>query len=423
MSFFLIVLCLLIPLLFPPWQRKFFSLEWGDERGENTYRWAQFVFILLILLFFIDGSGQGTVGFSKFFLWILVTSCYLELILRFITRYLLPTLGKKAPFFSKIYQYITENPDNLYYSNYVPHPFLQFTGPRGPVPGSKGDYFLGFKDIKLSDTPKPDGVVRIACLGGSTTADGYPEFLQEFLNSKVEGKKFQVLNFGTYWWSSVQSTANYVLNVIDYKPDYLVLHDSCNDHHYRGFPGLRGDCSHAYRLFLIPQTAGETLYRFSLIYRIARIILIWKFPARFRPHFEMKDVGMNPGKTYNYDPAELYIIKRNIETVCTLAQQQGSKVCLTTMPLSGERKFSMEHDRVYRPHTRDVNIIIREKANQYGCLLADFDQLMTGKEKYFNDAVHATVEGNKMKAESVGRIILSNLKKLKDFQEKCLPSS
>jgi lysophospholipase L1-like esterase len=309
-----------------------------------------------------------------------------------------------------VHQYFTENPDNLYYSRYVPHPFLQFTGPRGPVPGTTADFYLGFKEIKLSDIPKPSGVIRVACLGGSTTADGYPESLQEFLARSAPGRKFQVLNFGSMWWSSVHSTVNYVLNVIDFKPDYLILHDSCNDHHYRGFPGLRGDCAHAYRLFQVPQTIGETLFRFSLIYRIGRTFLSWLIPSVFRRSMEMKEIGLLPGKTYNYVPAELYVIDRNIRTICTVARNEGSKVCLTTMPLSNVHTFGEEHDKVYRPHTRDVNEIIRKIARETGFPLADFDATMTGREEFFKDAVHATVAGNNAKAEAVGQVILADLK-------------
>ncbi len=409
MSHLSILLCLLAFLLFPPFQRLFFSLEWGEGRGEDIFRWALFSIVLILVLFSFDGFGQNRPSFSFIVTWGIVVFCSLELVLRLFAKYFLPFLGRKYPLPAKIYKYITENPDNLYYSRYVPHPFLQFTGPRGPAEGTVGDFFLGFKDIKLSDRAKPIGVISIACLGGSTTADGYPELLQKYLSDHAPGKQFKVLNFGTTWWSSVHSTVNYILNVIDFKPDYLVLHDSCNDHHYRGFQGLRGDCAHAYRLFLIPQTSGETLFRFSLIYRIVKIALTWKFPQLFRPHFEMKDIGLFPGKTYNYVPAELYVIERNIETICTLAAAQESTVCLTTMPLSGERKFSEEHDKVYRPHTHDVNAIIREMAGKYDCLLADFDKQMTGNEIFFNDAVHSSLEGNTRKAELVGRIILSNI--------------
>ena len=135
----------------------------------------------------IDGFEQGQKGLSKYIVLSVIALSYLELVLRLFFRYLLPTLSRKARLFAKIYQTISDNPDNLYYSNYVPHPFLQFTGPRGPVPETEGDYFLGFKDIKLSDKPKPDGLIRVACLGGSTTADGYPELLQKFLNNRVPG--------------------------------------------------------------------------------------------------------------------------------------------------------------------------------------------------------------------------------------------
>jgi lysophospholipase L1-like esterase len=347
---------------------------------------------------------------SRVLIAVILTAGYAELALRCVVKYLLPPAGRRWPLCAKVHQYFTENPDNLYYSRYVPHPFLQFTGPRGPVPGTTADFYLGFKEIKLSDIPKPSGVIRVACLGGSTTADGYPESLQEFLARSAPGRKFQVLNFGSMWWSSVHSTVNYVLNVIDFKPDYLILHDSCNDHHYRGFPGLRGDCAHAYRLFQVPQTIGETLFRFSLIYRIGRTFLSWLIPSVFRRSMEMKEIGLLPGKTYNYVPAELYVIDRNIRTICTVARNEGSKVCLTTMPLSNVHTFGEEHDKVYRPHTRDVNEIIRKIARETGFPLADFDATMTGREEFFKDAVHATVAGNNAKAEAVGQVILADLK-------------
>lgn len=410
MSSLLVLACALLPLVFPPWQKRLFSLEWGEDRGENTFRWAQFLIVFFLVLFSIDTAGQEQSGISMYIRWLIVALSYAEIFFRLGARYLLPYLGGKNQFAAKIYRYLTENPDNLYYSNYVPHPFLQFTGPRGPVPGTEDDRYLGFRDITLSERHKPEGVIRIACLGGSTTADGYPEMLANYLARELPEKNIQVLNFGMMWWSSVHSTVNYILNVIDYQIDFLVLHDSCNDHHYRGFAGLRGDCSHAYRLFLIPQTIGETLYRFSLLYRITRIALTWKFPARFRPRFEMKDIGLHSGKTFNYTPEELYIIERNIETVCTIAREQGSTVCLTTMPLSGVKKFSDEHDRVYRPHTTMVNEMIRRKVLEFGTLLADFDKLMTGREEFFNDAVHASMKGNRMKAKTVGTLLLEKLR-------------
>ncbi len=396
-------------LCFPPFYRKAFGLEKGEPRGEDLLRWAQFTLLVLIGL----GLGRNPCWSDRLTHGVvaaLVLACWCELVLRLMARYLLPALGRLVPTCAKVYEYLTENPDNLYYSRYVPHPFLQFTGPRGPVPGSAGDYFLGFKEIKLSDVPKPPGVIRIACLGGSTTADGYPECLRDYLSAANPSARFQVLNFGGMWWSSVHSTVNYVLNVIDYKPDYVVLHDGCNDHHYRGFPGLRGDCAHAYRLFQVPWTMGESLFRYSLIYRIVRIALSWGIPSVFRRSMEMKQIGLEPGKSYNYVPAELAIVERNFRTIVVLAREQGSVVVLTTTPLSATRRFSEEHDKVYRPHAQRVNEIIRALSRETGSALVDLDASMTGREEYFDDAVHSSSAGKRAKAEKIGRSLLTDLK-------------
>jgi len=405
----LIISALFLTLLsFPPLSSRILGLESGDDRGENLLRWAQFILLCLVDLVVLEGSnGLGQV--TAFAVIFILAAGYLEAVLRAVVKFILPVAGRMTPVCAKVHKYLTENPDNLYYSRYVPHPFLQFTGPRGPVPGSDSDFYLGFKELKLSDVSRLPGVVRIACLGGSTTADGYPECLQEYLAAEDSSKRFQVLNFGGMWWSSVHSTVNYVLNVIDFKPDYVVIHDGCNDHHYRGFPGLRGDCAHAYRLFLVRQTVGETLFRFSLSYRICRIVLAWLLPSIFRRSMEMKEVGLMPGKTYNYSPAELYVMERNFKTICTLAREQGSKVILATTPLSVTRSFSEEHDRVYRPHARDVNDIVKRIGLENNLIVVDCDAVMTGHEEYFADAVHSSEAGKKAKAVEIGRAILVDL--------------
>ena len=98
---------------------------------------------------------------------------------------------------------------------------------------------MGFTDITVKDIPKPAGVIRVACMGNSTAVN-YPQSLQTLFNDVCPHTRIQVLNFGMGWWSSVHSTVNFILNVIDFKPDYVVLNDNCNDHNYRGYPGLRG---------------------------------------------------------------------------------------------------------------------------------------------------------------------------------------
>jgi len=230
---------LTMPLIY----RRLLGLESGLPRGESLLRWMQFaVFVALAVFFFHYKSAVlsgRTVLIRNAALVVLVIG-YLEVGVRVIVKYVLPGIGKAMPIFAKLRGYIVDDPDDMYYTKRVPHPFLQYTGPRNKVPDGQGDSYIGFKEIKVSDIPKRPGVTRIACLGGSTTEDGYPELLQALLNQQGGSGKYEVLNFGRTWWSSVHSMLNYVLNVTDFNPDFVILHDNCNDHHYRGFSGLRG---------------------------------------------------------------------------------------------------------------------------------------------------------------------------------------
>jgi hypothetical protein len=119
---------------------------------------------------------------------------------------------------------------------------------------------------------------------------------------------------------------------------------------------------------------------------------------------------LKPGKKYHlYDPGELYVFERNIETIYAVATHRNIRLCFMTLPFSNVFKYGEEHDKVYRPHMAKVNEMLREKASQYGLLLIDADQLMTGEEDLFWDAVHVSVKGNMIKAYLIGCKILREL--------------
>ncbi len=150
-------------------------------------------------------------------------------------------------------------------------------------------------------------MVRIACIGGSTTESGWPELMEEYLNKTSESTRFQVFNFGIGWWSSIHSTVNYILNVIDFNPDYAIIHDNCNDHNYRGYPGLRGDGAHAYQAINIPPQEDLFLARLSVLYRITGIVMIFisrKYSGFLKPNYGMEQIALKLGKRFIYDPRD-----------------------------------------------------------------------------------------------------------------------
>lgn len=399
----------LVILTWPPLHRRWCGLRTDTVGNEGLLRWGQWVLMVLLCV----AAGGARAGILPRLLGGVAAAvaalAALELAAGTAVHGVLAPLARRAPALAKLHRYLTENPDNLYYSQYSPHPFLQYTRPRGPVPGSPDNFYYGFKQLTLRDVPKPPGVIRVACLGASTTEAGFPEVLQELLAKARPTLTFQVLNFGITWWSSVHSVVNYILNVVDFKPDYVVVEENCNDHQYRGFPGLRGDAAHAYRLFLVPPTVAESFFRFSVLFRLFRTGLSWLLPGWFRKAPTMAEIGLQPGKTLDYRPEELYIVRRNLNTLCTVAAAEGSKVCLTTMPVSLTRNFGAEHARVYRPHAEQVNHIIRELAAQRGTLLADLDATMTGQEHFFHDPVHTTADGNREMARQIADALLRDL--------------
>lgn len=126
------------------------------------------------------------------------------------------------------------------HQKFEPHPYLILT----PKEGSYGKLTKkvithspnGFRgqDIPLQ---KPEGGLRIACIGGSSTygtgptADAFtwPARLQSILTEKLQGRHVEVLNGGTPSWNSFESLSNLAFRVLPYQPDVVIIYLSTND--------------------------------------------------------------------------------------------------------------------------------------------------------------------------------------------------
>ena len=376
---------------------------------------------MLLCLVLIDGpremSSPLRMGFKVFVLFL-----FSELAVRTVIKYIVPLA---APFYPQLVRYSQKiinasESRGMHPALIESHPFLQFTLPRSKIE-KVPDYYYGFKNIKLSDVPKPPGVIRIACLGGSTTMDGYPEMMREFLARTCPQKSFQVLNFGVGWWSSVHSTVNFILNVVDFAPDYVIFHNNANDDQYRGYDGIRGDGSHAYTNIEWPGEPDEIVCRTFVLCRLLKLFLLKKFPKKLmRNQFVYlgRQTSLREGKKYIYDPKELYIYDRNIDTILSVAKTHAMKLLLMTMPYSatlpyghaGDQEFSgREHDRVFRSHMRQLNEILREKAGSHNLILVDAEAVIRDKDGLFVDTIHLTPKGNMTKALLAGQAIVDDL--------------
>jgi lysophospholipase L1-like esterase len=91
------------------------------------------------------------------------------------------------------------------------------------------------------EVPKPKGLVRVVCIGGSTTVAGrtndetYPAFLERKLRARFAGLPIEVLNLGVssvtteYWRGRLD-------RVLGYEPDIVVQYQAINDIAWRHLP-------------------------------------------------------------------------------------------------------------------------------------------------------------------------------------------
>jgi hypothetical protein len=295
---------------------------------------------------------------------------------------------------------------------YSGHPFTQFTGTPSvqlkggnALEGSTPYNNFGFigPDFHYEKAP---GTIRVACLGESTTADGYPAFLESFLNKNGGGRRYEVMNFGHAYWTTNHSLVNFLLNVTDFHPDYIVIHHGWNEEKVRGYPPgeFRGDYSHAFKTFRQPSVPDRYLIRLSVAYRLA------KFAIDPLPAWQTLGAAIQkprePVDSAYADTSELRPFRRNLEDIITVALQRHIGVVLTTLPHSTDPSIAM----YYSVRSIDqCNAVTRGVAHEFGTaiLFVDLDSLLTGRHnEIFKDLGHVTDYGRTMKSEAIGKAIL-----------------
>jgi lysophospholipase L1-like esterase len=94
----------------------------------------------------------------------------------------------------------------------------------------------GFRGTGVSVT-KPDGVMRIMAVGGSTTFDAkvagdsnaWPKRLEYWLNSLAADPPVEVINAGTPGYTVLENLIRLVTELHRYEPDLIILYQTHND--------------------------------------------------------------------------------------------------------------------------------------------------------------------------------------------------
>ena len=226
---------------------------------------------------------------------------------------------------------------------YRPHPFLVVAGrPDAALEvaghvvhfNSRGQRVTNVRDVPV---PKPAGVFRIVCEGGSTTFDlfaaddasTWPARLGELL-----GPRADVVNAGFPGWTSLESLVSLEIRDVDTRPDLVVVFSGINDLQPAGHTPFAPDYS-AGHAEILRRVTGVAPIPVSLAARSVFIEWLLGRVAPRRPGETTTSEGYSPsfdrkGLAPRDDiPVEaLAVYERNLRSTIAVATSHGARTLL-----------------------------------------------------------------------------------------------
>lgn len=270
---------------------------------------------------------------------------------------------------------------------------------------------LGFRGKEFNPLDKK-GKIRIFCVGESTTfgIESSEErtwpFLLEYYLKQNNKEKFEVINSGFGGADSLNSLNIIQHELLNYKPDMLIIMSGINDIQYEAKETSR-----------IAQKLNSLLYYKSMLYTllIEKIsVLLHKSPIPAN-QFELKI-----NKEYNNNMAKIIkICKDNNIALIFLRQMLNvdSKIFkndyISIEEMKKTEKENQKND-VYKKlilHNecmRQIKELCDKKSLKFIDLREKFYNALINNERIFADYVHLLPRANEIIAESVSEQILSS---------------
>ena len=309
---------------------------------------------------------------------------------------------------------------------YVPHPYMGYT--LRHVPGSPDRNRDGLRGPEV-ERHKPPGVVRILCLGGSTTygsgltaEEAYPARLGALLaplaapGTDGGGRRYEVLNCGVPGYSTAESLIDLELRLLEFEPDAIVIYHGVNDARLVQARGFQPDYSHMRVAWREPRLSAlsQWLWVHSYAYawlaraggfgpksiRLEDLIYVEGYDGLYVPAgggAAAAGAGAE-GAEVNGDGVAAFI--RNIDSMVALARARGVEVLLTTFPMRGGPDARVDGQN-FAPTVGAMNRALLEYARAQGVPLCDFAAALDERRELFQDQAHLTAEGAAVQAEMV----------------------
>jgi len=282
---------------------------------------------------------------------------------------------------------------------YDPHPYIGYT-PRNWHERFRSQFSL----------EKKPGVLRIACLGGSTTEgnEAWPHLLAKDLADRAN-QPVEVMNWGVSGWTTTESMLNFFVNVQDWEPDLVLIHHAANDVLARLHPNYRTDYSHFRHPWVELNLPGWKRWLLGTSHLYARLQMEGvQTNIQSRVGYPMRDRSIVMSGELPPETSAAY--QRNLKTLIEYSASSGAKTALLTMPYSPNPEFRTGVlFAINHKGTLEHNELARELAAETDCLLIDlaagFEAIRARSARFFRDGVHLDPGGHELKAELVAEAL------------------
>jgi len=319
---------------------------------------------------------------------------------------------------------------------HINHRYLGFALNPDYRSGTNRHNSRGFRGDEVL-VPKPEGIFRIVCMGGSTTYsasvedyhESYPFRLQQELHN-IGYARVEVVNAGVFSYTSSEGLINFETRILDLQPDLVIIYDGVNDVDARlVWPPkvYTGDSSgYARRL---PATTPPLLEQITLT-RMVLVYFEWTEPhiALTRNFIDTPGTyvgnqflnqyedGIYPTDLFASAPVETILetnqpiyFERNLRNLIAIAAAHGVEVVLATFTAS---PAFVENGRASSPEFLSAyveqNRVLRTIAETTPAFLFDFAAAMPLEARYFSDGVHYSAEGNLLRGSLYARYLIDS---------------
>ena len=252
---------------------------------------------------------------------------------------------------------------------------------------------LGFPYREVS-IPKRPRTYRILYLGDSCTQQGYPQYVEFFLNmdKPQEERRFESVNLALNGYSSHQGRVLAEEYGQRLDPDLVVVYFGWNDH-WRAY-----QAPNAERVVDAPMSRPEK----ALDFVQQRVRLLQGMS-------KMRAIVTGSGETKRLNefqvPAPMY--RQNLLTIKSVFDQRRTPVIFITAPtsfyrlgvpdrLTFERDFVVDREQLIPTH-RHYNQIVRDLARETGAYVLDLESELAELENphtvFLDDGIHFQREG------------------------------